>query len=1359
MTAFPTVLPDQIIADDKRAQLGNFARTLGDPVQRYQRETLAAFAAKLGEPSARMAVHTGRDGDVRAPEPAVGTVGAPAAPHISTAAHGAGAGDAQMATVSPDTSTNPNPILGTALQDTTATSGPVDVSPPAVGPTSPSPDLSAPAALPAASADARAQLAQFATSLGDPTASVAASHNAPQTDHVAPADSNVPPDVSQDLTMPTGTTSGIDAIRAKVAPAFQQYVDAAVQAAQHSGIDPGVFVRQIFQESGFNPQVGSDEGAKGIAQFIDPTARGYGINPWEPRQALDAGARLMAANLKANGGDYRLALAAYNAGQGNVDRYGESIFDPATLLRDGWKSEDAYQPLSYIRAILGGSAVSSSPPAGVPTRSAAAIPGGTVSSSPFTVPPLVPAMTAPGSPAISPDVSGASPDQTNSPASYQTTASPGFTTPPNLGSGLSYVDQTAQSTSSAAGSTFALQPSGEVERELLNQGYSPAYAASAGQTKTDADREREIHDASNAAMSVMGLENAIVGAAPNILAQGAAKLGELASPIAGRGLAALGDIAERGGMADIGRRFLGEETGAAALPNRAEVAKALNTAFAPARNTPPAVQSALRQWVGDRLQAAVEGQTWALRGKRSLGANDTGTSAARFESTGQFSSAPTPEQASLASDFATFGQTSGAAGRAHGYIGGDVVAGGQAPNYFPHLYVDSFDQAGMAASKNLNPRDFYTRARLYPTLADAIAAGKEPVAPSAAMGHYAVHVGMSEADYQFVQKLQAMKPPVAMPYTYGTTLPEGWVPGEDIDKVGKVFAPKPIAIPGPTSVDPPSIIFRPGTAFAPEVAAVLKNVLARSPNLGGLTSALGMAKETLFSLSEFHTISVLRQALRASNPQDAIPILGQAIKNTLNVPYDRFRLTNADLYSEAAGAGVTGLLGGGSPDLGIAARSATSPAAVAVRSAVGGLSGFGAGYSAAKNAGADDRSAFFSGLALGGIGALAGPTLGKAMADALWNRTIPTLKVLTYEIARASTNDPQAAATFVNQTFGGNNLAAIARAPNVQAVIRLGVLAPDWWEGWLRQIGGAFQGGAIGKLSRAYWARTAIEAGVTLEGLNVAINGHLTTQNDPGKQTDLELTGLYDQMGWKHANSRTGMPERVYLDILGPIGQLLRIGLDPTGPIGGFGNFAKAHAGLLPSMAPPLMTGFDYRGQPIAEPGTPRGLSDLATLGYAAARIAPVGLTSLDVANRRGEPLPVTAYSSLTGQRTSRAEGYTPPALPILPDSSQQILRSLGLSYRPEPMATSVRGAPLRGPEEEQYATVYLREMDTLIHQLDDTGTFRRYTPVQRQAELYRIERRARDTAESTLLRQMGPDEYKRRIDAKNAAQTAAAAR
>jgi len=96
--------------------------------------------------------------------------------------------------------------------------------------------------------------------------------------------------------------------------------DYARAAASKAGVDPEIFVRQIQQESGFNPTAKSPAGAQGIAQIVPQYHPGVDVS--DPYASLDYAARLMANHLRTYDGDYSKALAAYNAGPGAVARYG-----------------------------------------------------------------------------------------------------------------------------------------------------------------------------------------------------------------------------------------------------------------------------------------------------------------------------------------------------------------------------------------------------------------------------------------------------------------------------------------------------------------------------------------------------------------------------------------------------------------------------------------------------------------------------------------------------------------------------------------------------------------------------------------------------------------------------------------------------------------------------------------------------------------------------------------------------------------------------------------------------------------------------------------------------------------------------
>jgi hypothetical protein len=97
-----------------------------------------------------------------------------------------------------------------------------------------------------------------------------------------------------------------------------QYEVVARSAAQKHGVPVEMFLRQITQESGWNPSAVSPAGAKGIAQFMPGTARDLGVDPMDPLASLDAAARYDRQLYAAHDQRWRRALAAYNWGWGNV---------------------------------------------------------------------------------------------------------------------------------------------------------------------------------------------------------------------------------------------------------------------------------------------------------------------------------------------------------------------------------------------------------------------------------------------------------------------------------------------------------------------------------------------------------------------------------------------------------------------------------------------------------------------------------------------------------------------------------------------------------------------------------------------------------------------------------------------------------------------------------------------------------------------------------------------------------------------------------------------------------------------------------------------------------------------------------
>lgn len=115
-------------------------------------------------------------------------------------------------------------------------------------------------------------------------------------------------------------------------PGEKETIEKCIQeAAQKYDLTPQLIKAVIKAESGFRVDAVSVAGAQGLMQLMPATAKDLGVtNPFDIRQNIDGGARYLRQMFDLFDGDARLALSAYNAGPGNVQKYGGDVPFPET---------------------------------------------------------------------------------------------------------------------------------------------------------------------------------------------------------------------------------------------------------------------------------------------------------------------------------------------------------------------------------------------------------------------------------------------------------------------------------------------------------------------------------------------------------------------------------------------------------------------------------------------------------------------------------------------------------------------------------------------------------------------------------------------------------------------------------------------------------------------------------------------------------------------------------------------------------------------------------------------------------------------------------------------------------------------
>jgi soluble lytic murein transglycosylase-like protein len=122
--------------------------------------------------------------------------------------------------------------------------------------------------------------------------------------------------------LPVVPRARVSSARAAAAREYNALVD---EASRRWGVNPALIHAVITAESNYDPEALSRAGAMGLMQLMPGTARRFGVaDPWDPEQNVNGGTRYL-RELLDRFRNVKLALAAYNAGEGAVEQYGNQV--------------------------------------------------------------------------------------------------------------------------------------------------------------------------------------------------------------------------------------------------------------------------------------------------------------------------------------------------------------------------------------------------------------------------------------------------------------------------------------------------------------------------------------------------------------------------------------------------------------------------------------------------------------------------------------------------------------------------------------------------------------------------------------------------------------------------------------------------------------------------------------------------------------------------------------------------------------------------------------------------------------------------------------------------------------------------